>query len=88
MGVQGTLEYLSDLLSRTKKKKKKQTQTVSLKIRMDCEGCARKVKHVLSGVKGTFSFSSIYASFHSLKIIASFQIAVAVAVTLQVLILQ
>lgn len=55
MGVQGTLEYLSDLLSSKKKKKKrKQTQTVALKIRMDCEGCARKVKHVLSGVKGTY----------------------------------
>lgn len=55
MGVQGTLEYLSDLLSSTtKKKKKKQTQTVALKIRMDCDGCVRKVKHVLSGVKGTF----------------------------------
>ncbi|XP_020229928.1 heavy metal-associated isoprenylated plant protein 24 [Cajanus cajan] len=55
MGVQGTLEYFSDLLSSTKKKKKKQTQTVALKIRMDCEGCARKVKHVLSGVKGAKS---------------------------------
>ncbi|KAI9107101.1 hypothetical protein K1719_022629 [Acacia pycnantha] len=54
MGVEGTLEYLSDLLS-SKKKKKKQTQTVALKIRMDCEGCARKVKQVLSGVKGAKS---------------------------------
>ena len=54
MGVQGPLEYLSDLLSTKKKKKKKQVQTVALKIRMDCEGCARKVKHVLFGVKGTF----------------------------------
>ncbi|XP_062098767.1 heavy metal-associated isoprenylated plant protein 24 [Humulus lupulus] len=56
MGVEGTLEYLSDLLSSVKsKKKKKQTQTVALKIRMDCEGCARKVKSVLSGVKGAKS---------------------------------
>ncbi|POO04056.1 Heavy metal-associated domain containing protein [Trema orientale] len=56
MGVEGTLEYLSDLLSSAKKKKKKkQIQTVSLKIRMDCEGCARKVKSVLSGVKGAKS---------------------------------
>ncbi|KAK9930601.1 hypothetical protein M0R45_027635 [Rubus argutus] len=48
MGVQGTLEYLSDLLSSVKsKKKKKQIQTVAVKIRMDCEGCARKVKKVL-----------------------------------------
>ncbi|XVF64718.1 hypothetical protein PTKIN_Ptkin09bG0189800 [Pterospermum kingtungense] len=52
MGVEGTLDYISDLLSSVKKKKKKQTQTVALKIRMDCEGCARKVKKVLSGVKG------------------------------------
>ncbi|PON63486.1 Heavy metal-associated domain containing protein [Parasponia andersonii] len=55
MGVEGTLEYLSDLLSSAKRKKKKQIQTVSLKIRMDCEGCARKVKSVLSGVKGAKS---------------------------------
>lgn len=60
MGVQGTLEYLSDLLSSVKsKKKKKQIQTVAVKIRMDCEGCARKVKKVLSGVKGTVCSISI-----------------------------
>lgn len=54
MGIEGTLEYLSDLLSRARKgKKKKQIQTVALKVRMDCEGCERKVKKVLSGVKGT-----------------------------------
>lgn len=54
MGVEGALEYLSDLLSSVKKgrKKKKQIQTVALKIRMDCEGCERKVKNVLSRVKG------------------------------------
>ncbi|GAV59295.1 HMA domain-containing protein [Cephalotus follicularis] len=55
MGVQGTLEYFSDLLSSAKKKKRKQINTVALKIRMDCEGCARKVKKVLSGVKGAKS---------------------------------
>ncbi|XP_044509879.1 heavy metal-associated isoprenylated plant protein 24-like [Mangifera indica] len=56
MGVQGTLEYLSDLLSSVKRKKKmKRTQTVALKIRMDCEGCVRKVKRVLSSVKGAKS---------------------------------
>ncbi|KAJ4701284.1 Heavy metal-associated isoprenylated plant protein [Melia azedarach] len=52
MGVEGTLEYISDLLRSVKKKKKKQTQTVALKVRMDCEGCARKMKSVLSSVKG------------------------------------
>ncbi|GKV12440.1 hypothetical protein SLEP1_g23579 [Rubroshorea leprosula] len=56
MGVQGTLEYFSELLSSVKKKKKKkQMTTVALKIRMDCDGCARKVKKVLSGVKGAKS---------------------------------
>ncbi|KAM0971706.1 hypothetical protein ACFX2I_019494 [Malus domestica] len=56
MGIQGTLEYLSDVLSSAKKgKKKKQMQTVAIKIRMDCEGCARKVKSVLSRVKGAKS---------------------------------
>lgn len=59
MGVEGTLEYISDLLSSVKKKKKKQTQTVALKIRMDCEGCARKVKKVLSGVKGNIHINII-----------------------------
>ncbi|GLT32940.1 hypothetical protein SLA2020_075680 [Shorea laevis] len=56
MGVEGTLEYFSELLSSVKKKKKKkQMTTVTLKIRMDCDGCARKVRKVLSGVKGAKS---------------------------------
>ncbi|XP_041016330.1 heavy metal-associated isoprenylated plant protein 24-like [Juglans microcarpa x Juglans regia] len=58
MGVEGTLEYFSDLLSsvrKGKKKKKKQIQTVALKVRMDCEGCVQKVKKVVSGVKGVKS---------------------------------
>ncbi|KAK4742076.1 hypothetical protein SAY87_000077 [Trapa incisa] len=56
MGVEGTVSYLSDLLSSiTKKKKKKQVQIVALKVRMDCDGCARKMKSVLSGVKGAKS---------------------------------
>ncbi|KAK6130690.1 hypothetical protein DH2020_035544 [Rehmannia glutinosa] len=55
MGVSGTLEYLSEKLSNSKKKKKKQLNTVAVKIRMDCEGCALKVKKALSGVKGAKS---------------------------------
>lgn len=49
------MEYLSELLSSSKKKKKKQLNTVAVKIRMDCEGCALKVKKALSGVKGARS---------------------------------
>ncbi|KAA8538034.1 hypothetical protein F0562_027386 [Nyssa sinensis] len=56
MGVTGTLEYFSELLSSVKKsKKKKQFQTVDLKVRMDCEGCELKVKNALSSLKGVKS---------------------------------
>lgn len=55
MGVDGTMEYISDLLKKRKKKKKKQMQTVALRVaRIDCEGCERKIKHILSGVKGMY----------------------------------
>ncbi|XP_022773866.1 heavy metal-associated isoprenylated plant protein 23-like [Durio zibethinus] len=57
MGVAGTLEYLSDLMSGTghKYKKKKQLQTVELKVRMDCDGCELKVKKALSSLSGVKS---------------------------------
>ncbi|KAL6962637.1 Heavy metal-associated isoprenylated plant protein 23 [Sarracenia purpurea var. burkii] len=56
MGISGTLEYLSDLMSSAKKrKKKKQLQTVALKVRMDCDGCERTVKNTLSSLKGAKS---------------------------------
>ncbi|KAK9270081.1 hypothetical protein L1049_025655 [Liquidambar formosana] len=54
MGVEGTLEYLSDLFAR-KPKKKKQLKTVALKVRMCCEGCVRQVKNVLSSMKGVIT---------------------------------
>ena len=51
MGVGGTLEYFSDLMSSGHKhKKKKQLQTVELKVRMDCDGCELKVKKALSSL--------------------------------------
>ncbi|KAI4310686.1 hypothetical protein MLD38_035644 [Melastoma candidum] len=58
MGVSGTIEYLSDLVSsaaggyRLKKKKKKPEQTVDVKIKMDCDGCERKVKNALKSLSG------------------------------------
>ncbi|KAK4390185.1 UNVERIFIED_CONTAM: Heavy metal-associated isoprenylated plant protein 24 [Sesamum calycinum] len=55
MGVEGTIDYIADLISSTKKKKKKQLNTVSLKVRMDCEGCGQRIKNVLSGLKGAKS---------------------------------
>ncbi|KAI3919980.1 hypothetical protein MKW98_001236 [Papaver atlanticum] len=56
MGVSGTMEYLSDLMSSTNKhKKRKQMQTVELKIKMDCDGCELKVKNALSSMSGVKS---------------------------------
>ncbi|KAJ4952750.1 hypothetical protein NE237_029582 [Protea cynaroides] len=57
MGVGGTMEYFSGLLSNGDKhrKKKKQMQTVELKVRMDCEGCELKVRNALSSMKGVKS---------------------------------
>lgn len=56
MGLGSTLEYISDLLhsssSHTHSKKRKTLQTVDLKIKMDCDGCVRKVKNALSSMKG------------------------------------
>lgn len=52
MGVEGTIDYIADLISSTKKKKKRQLNTVSLKVRMDCEGCGQRIKNVLSDLKG------------------------------------
>ncbi|XP_057783759.1 heavy metal-associated isoprenylated plant protein 23-like [Salvia miltiorrhiza] len=56
MGVSGTLEYISEMMSsRQKHKKKKQFQTVNLKVRMDCDGCELKVKNALSSLSGVKS---------------------------------
>ncbi|XP_020085564.1 heavy metal-associated isoprenylated plant protein 27-like [Ananas comosus] len=38
-------------------KKHKQLQTVEMRVRMDCEGCVRKVKKALEGMKGVSSVS-------------------------------
>lgn len=58
MGVGGTLEYISEMMSIEKpKKKKKQFNTVELKVRMDCEGCEMKVKNTLSSMSGKFSYN-------------------------------
>ncbi|KAL9464694.1 hypothetical protein AB3S75_002325 [Citrus x aurantiifolia] len=55
----GFLEYVSELCdcesrwhSHRKLKKRKQLQTVEIKIKMDCEGCERRVKKSVEGMKG------------------------------------
>ncbi|XP_010933357.1 heavy metal-associated isoprenylated plant protein 27 [Elaeis guineensis] len=54
----GVLDYVSELCSLPKdqrKLRKKQFQTVEMKVRIDCEGCERKVKKALEEIKGVSS---------------------------------
>ncbi|KAK3413775.1 heavy metal-associated isoprenylated plant protein 27 [Eucalyptus grandis] len=54
----GFLDYIADVCyvpprSDSKKfKKRKQLQTVEIKIKMDCEGCVRRVRKSVEGMKG------------------------------------
>eukprot|EP00262_Sarcandra_glabra_P003467 TRINITY_DN1419_c0_g1_i1.p1 TRINITY_DN1419_c0_g1~~TRINITY_DN1419_c0_g1_i1.p1 ORF type:complete len:166 (+),score=2.90 TRINITY_DN1419_c0_g1_i1:36-500(+) len=52
----GALEYVSRAFSYSRNSKKlekyTQLQTVEIKVKIDCEGCARKVKKSMEGMKG------------------------------------
>ncbi|KAJ0962743.1 hypothetical protein J5N97_027865 [Dioscorea zingiberensis] len=58
----GALDYFSNICSVTntrrslKLKKRKPLQTVELKVKMDCDGCERRVKHAVSSMKGVTSY--------------------------------
>lgn len=52
----GALDYVSEFFSGYRKRnKRKQLLTVEVKVRMDCEGCERKVKKSVSSMKGVRS---------------------------------
>ncbi|KAL5703896.1 hypothetical protein ACHQM5_022389 [Ranunculus cassubicifolius] len=57
MGIGETILYFSDLvcITRHRRKKRKVLQTVSLKVKMDCDGCEKKVYKALSSMKGVQS---------------------------------
>ncbi|KAH8496057.1 hypothetical protein Peur_055256 [Populus x canadensis] len=49
-------DYLSDLFTvARKKRKRKPMQTVDIKVKMDCDGCERRVKNSVSSMKGVKS---------------------------------
>ncbi|XP_057966474.1 heavy metal-associated isoprenylated plant protein 26-like [Malania oleifera] len=52
----GALDHLSDFFdcshAKYKHKRRKQLQTVEVKVKMDCEGCERKVRRAVEGMKG------------------------------------
>ncbi|KAL8109753.1 heavy metal-associated isoprenylated plant protein 26-like [Apium graveolens] len=57
----GALDHISDMFdcsgrsSHSKYKKRKQLQTVEVRVKMDCEGCERKVRRSVEGMKGVSS---------------------------------
>ena len=48
-------KFCSSPRTRRHLKKRKQFQTVEMKVRIDCEGCERKVKKAVEGMKGVSS---------------------------------
>ncbi|KAL8540078.1 hypothetical protein ACS0TY_001605 [Phlomoides rotata] len=56
MGVLDHVSHMFDCSSgHSKLKKRKQLQTVDIKIKIDCEGCERKVRRSVEGMKGVTS---------------------------------
>ncbi|CAL5366469.1 unnamed protein product [Camellia sinensis] len=54
----GALEYLSNFCTVTStsiRSKRKPMQTVEIKVKMDCDGCERRVKNAVSSMKGVKS---------------------------------
>jgi copper chaperone CopZ len=55
----GALDHISELFDcsggGSSHKRRKQLQTVEIKIKMDCEGCERKVRRSVEGMKGVSS---------------------------------
>nr|GMD26645.1 heavy metal-associated isoprenylated plant protein 20-like [Ipomoea batatas] len=53
----GFLDHLSDLfeVKSGRKKKRKLMQTVDIRVKMDCDGCERRVRNAVSSMKGAKS---------------------------------
>ncbi|XVF20664.1 hypothetical protein REPUB_Repub12eG0021500 [Reevesia pubescens] len=49
----GALDYISNFCSfRSRRSKRKPMQTVEIKVKMDCDGCERRVKKAVTTMKG------------------------------------
>ncbi|XP_075520985.1 heavy metal-associated isoprenylated plant protein 26-like [Primulina tabacum] len=69
----GALDHISDMFDCTsghskRHKKRKQLQTVEIKIKMDCEGCERRVRKSVDGMKGVTSID-ISPKQHKLTVV-------------------
>ncbi|KAG5624769.1 hypothetical protein H5410_009987 [Solanum commersonii] len=68
----GVLDHISDMFDcssqHSKHKRRKQLQTVEIKVKMDCEGCERKVRRSVEGMKGVSSVT-IEPKQHKLTVV-------------------
>ncbi|CAA2975371.1 Heavy metal-associated isoprenylated plant 26 [Olea europaea subsp. europaea] len=53
----GFIDHISEVCSdtRTRKSKRKAMQTVEIKVKMDCDGCERRIRNAVSSIKGVRS---------------------------------
>ncbi|KAM7280867.1 hypothetical protein ACFE04_008001 [Oxalis oulophora] len=52
----GALDYIANFCTVTStKSKRKPMQTVEIKVKMDCDGCERRVKHAVTAMRGVKS---------------------------------
>ncbi|KAL6520126.1 hypothetical protein OROHE_017269 [Orobanche hederae] len=53
----GALDYISNFCSvASTRRKRKPMQTVEIKVKMDCDGCERRVKNAVKNMKGVRTF--------------------------------
>ncbi|KAK2966827.1 hypothetical protein RJ640_026508 [Escallonia rubra] len=68
----GALDHLSNIFDcstgSSKLKKRRQLQTVEIKVKMDCEGCERRVRRAVEGMKGVTSVD-IEAKQHKVTVV-------------------
>ncbi|XP_031116574.1 heavy metal-associated isoprenylated plant protein 26-like [Ipomoea triloba] len=71
----GILDHLSDMFDcssgrhyRRRYKKRRQLQTVEMRVKMDCEGCERKVRRSVEGMKGVTS-TQVEPKQHKLTVV-------------------
>ncbi|XP_022862618.1 heavy metal-associated isoprenylated plant protein 21-like isoform X1 [Olea europaea var. sylvestris] len=66
----GALDYLSNFctVTSTGRRKRKPLQTVEIKVKMDCDGCERRVKNAVKNMKGGFIILLYMHVLHFLKL--------------------
>ncbi|AES68556.1 heavy metal transport/detoxification superfamily protein [Medicago truncatula] len=63
----GALYYLiSNFCTPSTKSKRKPMQTVEIKVKMDCDGCERRVRNAVATMKG-FKFHNYFSKVYAIN---------------------